>query len=56
MGFVAGGGCEEEAENLRAVDMLHDVFDSFAKQPSYGRGSQQKGHTKHVSRVQVVGV
>jgi len=34
MGSVAGGGGEEEAENLSAVDMLHDVDDSFAKQPS----------------------
>ena len=45
MGSVAGGGGEsgeEEAENLRAVDMLHDVFDSFAKQPSYERGKQRE--------------
>ena len=34
MGSVAGSGGEEEAENLSAVDMLHDVVDSFAKQPS----------------------
>ena len=36
MGSVAGGGGEEEAENLSAVDimMLHDVVDLFAKQPS----------------------
>ena len=27
MGSVAGGGGEEEAENLSAVDMLHDVVD-----------------------------
>ena len=34
MGSVAGGGGEEEAENLSAVDMLRDVVDLFAKQPS----------------------
>ena len=28
------GDALEEAENLSAVDMLHDVVDSFAKQPS----------------------
>ena len=32
MGPVAGGGGEEEAENLSTIDMLHDVVDSFAKQ------------------------
>ena len=30
MGSVAGDGGEEEAENLSAIDMLHDVVDSFA--------------------------
>ena len=34
MGSVAGGGGEEEAENLSDVDMLHDVVDLFSKQPS----------------------
>ena len=32
---VAGGEGEEEAGNLRAVDTVHNVFDSFAKQPCY---------------------
>ena len=35
MGSVAG---EEEAENLSAIDMQHDVVDSFAKQSSDERG------------------
>ena len=35
MGSVAVGGGEEEAGNLRAVDTVHNVFDSFAKQPCY---------------------
>ena len=39
MGSVAGGGGEEEAENLSAIDMLHDVVDSFAKQFSDARGN-----------------
>ena len=40
MGSVAGGGGGEEAENLSAIDMLHDVaVDSFAKQPSDERGN-----------------
>ena len=45
MGSVAGSGGEEEAENLSAVDMLHDVVDSFAKQLSDEgtRGSLQTG-------------
>ena len=42
MGSVAGGGGEKEADNLRAVDMLHDVVDSFAKQPSYERGNHRE--------------
>ena len=42
MGSVAGGGGEEEEENLKAVDMLHDVLDSFAKQPSYDKGNQRE--------------
>ena len=42
MGSVAGGGGEEEAENLSAIDMLHDVVDSFAKQPSDERGNQRE--------------
>ena len=48
MGSVAGGGGEEEAENLSVVDMLHDVVDSFDKQLSDegARGSQQKGVTE----------
>ena len=55
MGSVAGGGGEEEAENLRAVGMLHEVFDSFAKPPSYERGNQREsaeGSQKRVSKVQ----
>ena len=41
MGSVAGGRGEEEAENLSAIDMLHYVVDSFAKQfqVSDARGS-----------------
>ena len=39
MGPVAGGGGEEEAENLNTIDMLHDVVDSFAKQLSDARES-----------------
>ena len=39
MGAVAGGGGEEEAENLSVVDMLHDFIDSFAKQLSDERGN-----------------
>jgi hypothetical protein len=41
MGSVAGGGGEEEAENLNrgAVDMLHDTIDSFATQLSDERGN-----------------
>ena len=39
MGPVAGGGDEEEAENLSTIDMLHDVVDSFAKQFSDARES-----------------
>ena len=39
MGSVAGGGGEEEAENLSAIDMLHDVVDSFDKQLSDARGN-----------------
>ena len=46
MGLVAGGGCEEEAENLRAVEMLHDVFDSFAKQPSHGPSDERGNQTE----------
>ena len=52
MGSVAGCGGEEEAENLRAINMLHDVLDSFAKRSSYESGScgtrksQQKSHKK----------
>ena len=42
MGPVAGGGGEEEAENLSTIDMLHDVVDSFAKQFSDARGSQTR--------------
>ena len=38
MGSVAGGGGEEEAENLSAVEIQHDVVDSFAKQSSAERG------------------
>ena len=38
MGSVAGGGGEEEAENLSAIDMHHDVVNSFAKQSSDERG------------------
>ena len=34
MGLVAGGGGEEEAENLSAIDMQHDVVDAFAKHSS----------------------
>jgi hypothetical protein len=34
---VASGGGGEEEENLRAIDTLHDIFDSFAKQPCYER-------------------
>ena len=39
MGSVAGGGGEEEAENLSAIDILHDVVDAFAKRFSDARGS-----------------
>ena len=39
MGSVAGGGGEDETENLSAIDMLHDVVDSFAKQLSDARES-----------------
>ena len=56
MGSVAGGGGEEEAENLSAVDMLHDVVDSFAKQPSdegTTRGSLQTGLKSVIARVQL---
>ena len=42
MGSVAGGGDEEEVENLRAVDTLRKVFDSFAKQPCYERGHKRE--------------
>ena len=53
MGSVAGGG--EGAENLSAVDMLHDVVDSFAKQPSDEgtRGSSQTGLKSVIARVQL---
>jgi hypothetical protein len=34
-----GGASEEEAENLSAIDMLHDVVNSFAKQFSDARGN-----------------
>ena len=46
MGSVAGGGGEEEAENLSNIDRLLDVVDSFAKQFSDAREleSQQTGH------------
>ena len=48
MGSVAGGGGEEEAENLSTFDRLHDVVNSFAKQFSDAqegaRESQQTGH------------
>ena len=55
MGSVAGSGGEEEAENLSAVDMLHDVVDSFAKQPSDKgtRGSLQTGLKSVIARVQL---
>ena len=55
MGSVAGSGGEEEAENLSAVDMLHDVVDSFAKQPSDEgtRGSLQTGLKSVIVRVQL---
>ena len=55
MGSVAGGGGEEEAENLSAVDMLHDVVDSFAKQPSDEgtRGRLQTGLKSVIARVQL---
>ena len=39
MGSVVGGGGEEEEENLSAINMLHDVVDSFAKQFSDARES-----------------
>ena len=60
---ISGGrwslrGGEEEAENLSAIDMLHDVVDSFAKQPSDERGNQREsavGSQKCDSRGQVVG-
>ena len=39
---VAGGEGEEEAGNLRAVDTVHNVFDSFAKQPCYERGHKRE--------------
>ena len=42
MGSVEGGGGEEEAENLRAIDMLHDILYSFAKQSSSERGNQKE--------------
>jgi hypothetical protein len=32
---VASGGGEGEEENLRAIDTLHDILDSFAKQLCY---------------------
>ena len=55
MGSVAGGGGEEEADNLSAVDMLHDVVDSFAKQPSDEGtiGSLQTGPKSFIVRVQL---
>ena len=40
-GEVEGCGVDEEADNLRAIDMLHDVLNSFAKQSSYERGNQR---------------
>ena len=55
MGSVAGGGGEEEAENLSVVDMLHDVVDSFAKQPNDERGNQRES-AKGVTESAIVGV
>jgi hypothetical protein len=40
-------GGEEEEENLRAIDMLYNVFNSYATQPCSERehkGGSQKGH------------
>ena len=58
MGSVAGGGGEEEAENLSAVDMLHDIVDSFAKQPSdqreFAEGSQKR-HSKGSVGSRIIG-
>ena len=59
MGPVAGGGGEEEAENLSAIDMLLDVVDAFAKQYSDTRGSEREsadGSQKRDCRGLVVGV
>jgi hypothetical protein len=42
MGPVASSGGEEEAENLRAIDMLLNVLASFAKQPCYEKGYQRE--------------
>ncbi len=42
MGPVANGGGEKKEENLRAIDALRDIFDSFAKQPWYEREHQSR--------------
>ena len=60
MGSVAGGGGEEEKENLSAVNMLHTtssihLLNTLVVREGT-RGSQQKGHKKRDSRGQVVGV
>ena len=59
MGPMAGGGGEEEAENLSTVDRLLDVVDSFAKQFSVMRERAREsadGSYKRDCRGLVVGV
>jgi hypothetical protein len=40
MGPVANGRGGEEEKNLRAINMVHDIFNPFAKQPCYEREHQ----------------
>ena len=60
MESVAGGGGEEEAENLSApstcytTSSIHLLNNLVMGEGT--RGSQQKSHKKRDSRVQVVGV
>jgi hypothetical protein len=53
MGPVANGGGEAEEENLRAIETLRDIFDSFAKKTSDERAPV--GDSRRVTRSVYIG-